>query len=125
MTDLFNDLDSNLGDEPEAPRPQSRNAARRLAAQKRIEDAAPEVKKDGRVCIILQRNENIPPTGLFVGHNGTPYIVKAGEPVMVPQGVVNVLNDAVMDMPIIGDSQSVIGYQKQLRFPFSFATMPV
>lgn len=72
-----------------------------------------------RVRIRLEESENIPPTGLFVGHNGTGYMLRAGEELDVPVPVVEILSNAVTSVPVI-DPQSlqVIGYRSKRMYPF-------
>ena len=69
--------------------------------------------------IILEENDNIPPTGLFVGDNGRGYLIRPGEEVDVPAGVLEILNNAIMSVPTI-DPQSlqVIGYRSKMMYPF-------
>lgn len=73
-----------------------------------------------RVRIVLEENENIPPTGLFVGDNGTGYMLRPGEEMDVPIGVVEILSNAVTSVPVV-DPQSleVIGYRPKKMYPFS------
>ena len=73
------------------------------------------------VKIMLEEGaENeIPPTGQTVSLNGKAYIIRPGEEVMVPPGVVEILENAVMSTPIKDpQTMKVIGYRKRLRFPF-------
>jgi hypothetical protein len=71
------------------------------------------------VRIILEDNESIPPTGLFLGLNGRSYMIRPGEPVNVPTGIVEILEHAVMSVPNIHPAtKQVIGYRTRHRFPF-------
>lgn len=51
--------------------------------------------KEERVKIILEENDQIPPTGQFFGINGTGYILRPGEIAEVPVSLVNLLDDLV------------------------------
>lgn len=77
----------------------------------------PAAKKTIR--IVLEENDNIPPTGLFVGENGRGYMIRAGEEVDVPPGVVEILQNAQQDMAVI-DPQTlqVVGYRKKMLYPY-------
>jgi hypothetical protein len=76
--------------------------------------------KDGRrVTIVLEDSADIPPTGLFVGHNGTSYIIKTGEVVSVPAGVMGILRDAIVMKPVLGFNNKFNGATKRTqRFAF-------
>jgi len=80
--------------------------------------AAPVQAAPKRIRILLEENDNIPPTGLFIGVNGRSYLLVPGEEVAVPPEVVEALNDAVEDIPRVDSSNNVVDYRKKMRFPF-------
>lgn len=83
-----------------------------------IDTKAKAPAKPKTVRIILEENENIPPTGLFVGENGRGYLIRPGEEVDIPTGVLEILTNAVVSVPTI-DPQSlqVIGYREKMLYP--------
>lgn len=77
------------------------------------------------VRIVLEDNENIPPTGQFFGINGRHFVLKPGVPAEVPESIINILNDAVQDVPDRDPiTQQVVGYRKRLRFPYRVVNTP-
>lgn len=75
--------------------------------------------------VILDDNDDIPPTGLFVGHNGTGFLIQTGIPVNVPNHVLQILDDAVMDAPIINPAdRKVMGYRPRPRYTYRRVAAP-
>ena len=71
------------------------------------------------VRILLEENDNIPPTGLPLGANGIGFILRAGVEVDVPLTVLDILEHAVISLPVMDPStQQVVGHRDQRRYPF-------
>lgn len=72
-----------------------------------------------RVKILLEENDDIPPTGLFLGHNGRSYMLRPGEPVEVPRPLLEILDHAVMSAPQLDpQTKQVMGYRERMRYPY-------
>lgn len=79
-----------------------------------------------RVWLMLEDNDNIPPTGQFFGHNGVGFMLKAGVAAEVPVEILNILNDAVYDAPQVDpQTRQIVGYRPRLRFPYRIVAAPV
>jgi hypothetical protein len=70
------------------------------------------------VRIILEENEDIPPTGQTFSLNGRAYLIRPGEEVRVPRGLIEILDNAIIQVPVRGAGMRVTGYRPRLRFPY-------
>ena len=75
--------------------------------------------------IQIEENDDIPPTGLFVGHNGTGYLIRAGEPVRVPTFILEILDNAVATVTMTDPTtRQVIGHRDRRRYPYRRVDAP-
>lgn len=75
-----------------------------------------------RTRIILEENDQIGPSGQFFGADGKGYMLRPGEEALVPDSILNILDCAVMSVPILDNGQTVIGFRDRLRFPYRVLT---
>ena len=80
----------------------------------------PAAKKDDveRTLVVLQKNDEIPPSGLFIGHNGVGYKLMAGKKANVPNFLLDILDNAVVKKPMMDDDGRIAGYEDSPRFPY-------
>ena len=111
LNDVFGAEDAPA---PEPETAEEKPAPKKAAAKK------PVNKKAGikRVEIILQKNSDVPPSGLFLGHNGVGYQLKPGKKANVPEFLLDILDNAVVKIPVMDDNGRVKGYEDSLRFPY-------
>lgn len=78
-----------------------------------------------RVWIVLEDNENIPPTGQFFGHQGIGFILQPGKPAEVPVEIIEILNNAEYLAPVVDQAtRQIIDYRPRLRFPYRVVPAP-
>ncbi len=87
-----------------------------LAPPPRTRATMPTAPKTMR--ILLEENDNIPPSGLPIGLNGKLVILRAGEEADVPLWVVGVLDNAVGTRSITDNGGQIIAKRDQLAFPY-------
>lgn len=92
----------------------------KAAAKSKVVSAGEVItaEQSERVKVILEENDNIPPTGLFIGINGRSFMLRAGEECSVPKDVLGVLDDAVEEVPRVDGDNNVVEYRKKMRFPY-------
>lgn len=77
------------------------------------------------VWIQVEENDDIPPTGLFIGHNGTGYLLRTGEPVRVPWFILDILDHAVATVTMTDPTtRQVIGHRDRRRYPYRRVDAP-
>lgn len=78
-----------------------------------------------RTWILVEENDDIPPTGLYVGHNGTGYLLRAGEPISVPSFLLDILDHAIMTAAVTDPTtRQVIGQRQRMRYPYRRVAAP-
>jgi len=87
----------------------------------KIQKTKTSVNMPETVKIVLEENDDIPPTGLFVGLNGKGYLIRPGEPVDLPPGVIEILEHAVMSTPQVDPAtKQVVGYRERMKYPYRY-----
>jgi hypothetical protein len=85
----------------------------------------PAVGMPQTIRILLEENNDIPPTGLFLGHNGKGYMIQPGREVDIPLFLLDILDHAVMSTPVIDpQTQQVVGYRERMRYPYRVISRP-
>lgn len=83
-----------------------------------VAEPTPAAKPMPRVKIILEDNDNIAPGGQFIAVDGVPYLLQPNMEADVPVNVLDVLDHAIMSVPVTDENKNVIGYRDRLRFPY-------
>lgn len=95
-----------------------------MQAEGRLQTAlqAPPQTKPRMRKIILDPHEDIPSRGgLYVGYNGRQFLLPTNRAILVPQGVVEVLDNAVLDVPVRDpDTLKLVGSRPAKRFQYRF-----
>jgi hypothetical protein len=91
--------------------------------------AKPRARKpkdnEERMWIQLEENPDIPPTGLPIGVNGEVIIIMPSQPVHVPRKYIDVLDNAVVSVPMREPgTDRVIGHRDRRRFPYQRVAAP-
>jgi len=83
------------------------------------EKAMPNVRPR-RVWITLSENPNIPRGGHFFGVNGASFLLKPGKKASVPEGLLDVLENAVEGYPVVDpDTLIITEWRERLRYPYT------
>lgn len=99
-----------------------RNAAIPARLTKKLTDEQKAALADVGVKttrIMIDQTDEIPPSGIFLGHNGKTFMLQAGVEIDCPDFLIDVLNDAVMTAAITDpETHRVIGHRNRLRIPY-------
>ena len=88
-------------------------------------DVNPAVGMPDTVWVVIEEHDEIPPTGLFLGHNGVGFLAQTGYPLPLPKYLLNILDDAVVSMPVLDPkTQQVTGYRDRRRFNYRVVPAP-
>jgi hypothetical protein len=69
--------------------------------------------------IKIEDNDKIPPGGQYIGLNGRNWLITSGVEVVVPRGVLYVLDDAVESIPITDrNTGRVASWSQRKKYPF-------
>lgn len=79
------------------------------------EAAKPVAKNTTRITISEDPTNNQP---VYVGHNGKSYRIRRGEPVDIPTELVEVLRNAVQQVPKLDRDGRIEGWKAVQAYPF-------
>lgn len=117
-TEVVTESDGNTETTP-ATKVQDGSTTKAKPAAKSTSKKRTTKPKDERVELQLEENDDIPPNGLFIGLNGRGYLLRPGEKVKVPLGIVEILENAITSVPVTDPAtKQVIGYRDRLKYPF-------
>jgi hypothetical protein len=69
--------------------------------------------------ITLHDNKEVPPGGQLVAVNGVQFRIPTGRKCVVPEAVIEVLENAIQSTPELNDDMQVIGYHDAPRLAFT------
>ena len=105
----FDDLESNLPI-PEPEKPPKRKST-------------PEAIARSTIRILLEESDDIPPSGLFLGHNGRTYMLKPGVEVDIPVFLKEILDHAVITVPQMDHTtKQIIGWRSRQKYAYRVIT---
>ncbi len=80
---------------------------------------APSDTQNQTVRVMIEENDAIPPTGLFLSHNGRSFMLLPGVPLDLPRFLLEILDHAIESVPQVDpQTKQVIGYRDKLRYPY-------
>lgn len=101
----MNELGSNIDTAPKA--------------QRRVK------KPEDSSWIILDDQEDIPPSGLPLSHNGNAIMIKTGVPVLVPNKYLGILDDAIISRPVLDPvTKQAVEWRSAPKYPYRRVPAP-
>jgi hypothetical protein len=81
--------------------------------------SAPDASARKTIRIILDESDDIPPSGLFLQHNGRPFMLQPGVEVDIPLFLQEILDHAVLSMPVVNpQTRQITGYRSRLKHTY-------
>jgi hypothetical protein len=85
--------------------------------------AAPEAIAKNTIKILLEESDEIPPNGLFLQHNGRPYLLRTGMEVDIPLFLKEILDHAVITVPQVDPTtKQVTGWRSRQKYAYRVIT---
>lgn len=113
MIDDLDELESNLIDAP----PEPKGSKKKVAAAEPA--PAPEAVTKNTIRILLEESNDIPPSGLFLQHNGRPYMLKPGMEVDIPLFLKEILDHAIITVPQVDPiTRQVVGWRSRQKYAY-------
>lgn len=106
------------GDSVAAAEPKTETETKKAAPKKKAPAKSADPKAE-YVRIKLAHSRDIPPSGLYLGHNGRGYLLKPGVEADVPEFLLDILDNAVQTVPVTGTNGKVESWEEQPRFMYS------
>jgi hypothetical protein len=116
-----NDIENVFGGSLEKPAPSTARPGPEVkkSAPRKPAPAKTDVPKVEYIRVKLAHSKEIPPGGLYLGHNGKGYLLKPGVEADVPDFLLDVLDNAVMAKPVTGPNGQIESWEDQPRFMYS------
>lgn len=85
--------------------------------------AVPEAIAKSTTRILLEESDDIPPSGLFLQHNGRPYMLRPGMEVDIPTFLKEILDHAVITVPQVDPTtKQVVGWRSRQKYAYRVVT---
>lgn len=96
-----------------------RRTKAQIEADNAVIASAEKNAQGDRVKIIIEENDDIPPTGLPLGHNGDQVYVVPGEVVNIPRKFLEILDNAIVSVSMTDpNTKQVIGTRDKRKYPY-------